>query len=260
MEAKNLKIEGITDLSEGHYLLELENSFEKKPLPGQFVHIKIAPFFLRRPFSVAGCDRDKIEILFKVAGEGSGVLSSVRKGGVLSVIGPLGTPFPVRSEWKKVFIAGGGTGVAPLLFLSRVLAERDADISFFYGARDIKHIMFKLLPYNVNFIFGTDDGSYGAKGLIHKCVIREIEESGVPDVIYGGGPRGLLKEISAISKKYAVPAFVSLENRMACGTGLCYGCVTRIRTGSAEVYKRVCKDGPVFDASEVVWEDGKCSE
>lgn len=254
MEVKNLKIEGIKDLSEGHYLLELENTFQTMPLPGQFVHIKVPPFFLRRPFSIAGCDKEKISILFKVAGSGSNVLSSARKGDILSVIGPLGTPFPVGEKREKVFIVAGGTGIAPLIFLSRKLIEKDKEILFFYGARDKKHIMFQLLPFGINFIFSTEDGSYGEKGLINVALINQIESGTAPDVIYAGGPAGLLKKVSSISRRYEIPAFISLENRMACGTGLCYGCVTRIKTGSGWEYKRVCKDGPVFNASEVIWE------
>jgi len=255
MESKNLKIKGIEDLSAGHWLLELENSFSEKPMPGQFIHIKVAPFFLRRPFSIAGCDRDKVTILFRVAGEGSQLLSHARKGDVLSVIGPLGTPFPLRKRWKKAFLVAGGTGAAPLFFLSGELAGQKKDILFFYGARDKSNIMFRMLPAGIDFIFSTDDGSYGEKGLITGALDSCLKGGFLPDVIYAGGPRGLLKEVAGFAEKFCIPAFVSLENRMACGTGLCYGCVTKIRTREGWEYKRVCKDGPVFSASDVAWEE-----
>jgi len=255
MEARNLKITGLTELSAGHYLVELENSFSTMPLPVQFVHIKVPPFFLRRPFSIAGGDAEKIRVLFRVAGEGTRALSCMEPGDELNVIGPLGTPFPVREEWKKAFIVAGGTGAAPLLFLSSRLLSEGREALFFYGAREAGHIMFRLLPPGVDFIFTTQDGSYGEKGLVTGPFEKMLRDGLLPDVIYAGGPHGLLKNVAGLSASYRVPAFVTLENRMACGTGLCYGCVTKIRSGDGWDYRRVCKDGPVFDAADIEWEE-----
>lgn len=255
MEVKNLKVIKISYLSSDHFLLELENSFTKKPSPGQFVHIKIPSLFLRRPFSISGSDTKKISILFKVIGKGSKILSQIKKGEILNVIGPIGTPFPIKKEWEKIFIVAGGTGVAPFFFLSNELIKKDKEVVFFYGAKDKDNVMFKVLPSGINFVFSTDDGSYGTKGFIDKIFLKHLNQNSLPDVIYAGGPYGLLSKIAKISEKYGIPAFVSLENRMACGTGVCYGCVTKIKTKDGWEYKKVCKDGPVFDASEVVWEE-----
>jgi|LSQX01.1.fsa_nt_gb dihydroorotate dehydrogenase electron transfer subunit len=254
METKNLKVLDIKELSAKHYLLEMENSFTKQVLPGQFIHLKIEPFFLRRPFSIAGSDSERIKILFRVVGEGSNVLSEVKKGTILNAVGPLGTPFPYKKEWKHAFIVAGGTGAAPLFFLAQTLVKKGVETIFFYGARNIENIMFKALPSGIDFVFSTEDGSYGEEGFIHKSVLKHIKEGSLPDVLYSGGPYGLLKEVSTISTLYKIPAFVSLENRMACGTGLCGGCVTKIKTKKGWEYKKVCKDGPVFSAEEVVWE------
>ncbi len=255
MEVKNLKVADIKHLAEKHWFLELENSFNGIPQPGQFIHIKIPPFFLRRPFSIAGCTRDKISILFKIVGDGSKALSRARQGDVLNVIGPLGKPFPIRNTWKRVFLVGGGTGIAPLLFLSEELIKKEKQLLFFYGAKNKKHIMFHILPYGVDFIFSTEDGSFGQKGSVHISLVQQMEKRFLPDVIYAGGPSGLLRQVAIAAGRYGIPTFVSLENRFACGTGLCYGCVTRIKSKKGWEYKRVCRDGPVFDAADIIWEE-----
>ncbi|MCX8082443.1 MAG: dihydroorotate dehydrogenase electron transfer subunit [bacterium] len=254
MEAKKFIIKDNLFLTEKLYLLELEGNFNKVPVPGQFVHIKIEPFFLRRPFSIAGYSKNYLKIVYKVVGRATEVLSRKQNGELLDVIGPLGNGFPVNKKWKNIYLAGGGTGIAPLLFLTEALLQQNCSITFFYGARTSECIAFNILPYKVNYVFSTDDGSYGEKGLLGDILEKHIEKDGSPDVIYGGGPYGLLKDIARISQEYETPAFVSMENRMACGVGICYGCVTKIKGKNGWEYKRVCKDGPVFNVKEVVWE------
>lgn len=255
MEAKNFRIAGITRLTAQLYRLELEGSFLKTPLPGQFIHIKVDNhLFLRRPFSIAGYKNSLFTILFKVVGEGTKILSDTKAGGMLSVIGPLGKGFPVNEGWKNVFLIGGGTGIAPLVFLTDTLSKSSASVTFFYGAGSRDDIAFNVLPYGVDYVFSTEDGSYGYKGLLNTAVEDFIKKNGKPDAIYGGGPYGLLKKLGGLSDKYGIPAFVSMENRMACGTGVCYGCVTKIKSGSGWEYKRVCKEGPVFNIKEIKWE------
>ncbi len=253
MEAKNLKIESVTRITEYLYSLKLEGSFISPPAPGQFLHIKIDDhLFLRRPFSIAGYKDTTITLIVQVVGEGTRLLCGKKRGDLLNVIGPLGRGFHVNKNWKNIFLVGGGTGIAPLVFLADRLSDRN--ITFFYGARNIEHIAFNLLPYNVNYVFATDDGSYGHKEFISKSVAGFLKKNERPDVIYGGGPHGLLKKIGHLSEKHNTPAFVSMENRMACGIGLCYGCVIKIKSGSGWEYKRVCKDGPVFSTKEIIWE------
>ncbi|HOL21511.1 MAG TPA: dihydroorotate dehydrogenase electron transfer subunit [bacterium] len=252
MEAKKFRIKENIHLTEKLYLLELEGNLKTSPSPGQFVHIKIEPFFLRRPFSVAGYRDNCLKLLYRVAGRATEALTGKQAGEFIDVIGPLGNGFPVSDKWEKIYLAGGGTGIAPLLFLSEFLVKKD--ITFFYGARSIDCIAFNILTYGVNYIFSTDDGSYGHKGLLPDVIKRYIKKDCLPDVIYAGGPYEMLKAIDRISQNYKIPAFVSMENRMACGTGLCYGCVTKIKNKKGWEYKRVCKDGPVFSSEEVLWE------
>ncbi|MCM8760504.1 MAG: dihydroorotate dehydrogenase electron transfer subunit [Candidatus Omnitrophica bacterium] len=254
MEAKRFKIRKNIYLTEKLYLLELEGNFNQIPMPGQFVHIKIEPFFLRRPFSIAGYKDNSFKIFYRIVGRATELLARKKEGEILDVIGPSGNGFSVNKKWKKVYLAGGGTGIAPLLFFAEILTQKNSDITFFYGARNSECIPFGILPYGVSYVFSTDDGSYGYKGLVGNILKRYIRKDGVPDVIYSAGPYEMLREIAKISKRYKVVAFVSLENRMACGVGICYGCVTKIKGKDGWEYKRVCKDGPVFNAEEVLWE------
>ncbi len=254
MEAKDFRIASIARLTGQLYRMELEGSFAKPPVPGQFIHVKADNLFLRRPFSIAGHKENLFTILFKVVGEGTKILSSAKEGDNLSVIGPLGKGFQVSKEWKSAFLAGGGTGIAPLVFLSDTLLNKGVSVTFFYGAKKKDEIAFDIMPYGIDCVFATEDGSYGQKGMLSPALETCINEDGCPDVLFGGGPYGLLKEINRLSEKYGIPAFVSMENRMACGTGICYTCVTKIKTGAGWEYKRVCMEGPVFNTNKIEWE------
>ncbi|MCS7179847.1 MAG: dihydroorotate dehydrogenase electron transfer subunit [bacterium] len=235
------------NLGENYYLLEFENKFDKTFQPGNFVHIKIENNFLRRPFSVAGYNRRIIQIVYKIVGGGTEKLSKKRKGEFLDILGPLGNSFPIVKN-KKVSLVGGGTGIAPLLFLAKKLKEYENEVYFFYGVRNKNCIFFDILPYGINYIFSTDDGSFGEKGDIFK-VFKKFDDF---DIIYSAGPKPLLKKISKYSLK--IPVYVSVENYMACGMGLCFGCVIKIKENSKWEYKRVCKEGPVFEAKSIIWE------
>ncbi|HOM26443.1 MAG TPA: dihydroorotate dehydrogenase electron transfer subunit [bacterium] len=246
MKSEICKIIKNIELTENFYLLEIENKFQDVFLPGNFIHIKIENNFLRRPFSVAKYTKNSISIIYKVVGIGTEKLSKKRKNDFLDVLGPLGNSFPVFKN-KKVALIGGGTGVAPLIFLSEELKKIN-EVYFFYGARNKNQIFFDLLPAGINYIFSTDDGSFGEKGNIF-TVFKKYNSF---EILYGAGPEPLLKKISLYSDR--LPVFISLENYMACGMGLCYGCVVKVKENKEWEYKRVCKDGPVFDGKKIIWE------
>lgn len=247
MERKLCEILRNEKISENYYLLEFGNEFNKVFLPGNFVHIKIENNFLRRPFSVAIFRRKSIKIIYKVVGKGTEKLSKKNKGEILDIIGPCGNSFPIFKN-KRIAIVGGGTGIAPLIFLSEELKKCKNEIYFFYGARSKNLIFFNLLPFGINYIFSTDDGSFGKKGNIFD-VFKKYDGF---DLIYGAGPEELLKKISQYDKN--IPVYISVERYMACGMGLCYGCVIKVKENGKEEYKRVCKDGPVFDGRNIIWE------
>ncbi len=223
--------------------------------PGQFLSIRLSDKpepLLRRPFSVHRVNGSVIEIFYQVVGEGSRILSGQKAGEFLDIIGPLGNGFnlpPVAKGFEPILVAGG-MGVAPLLFAAEKLKACRALV--FIGAKTKSQLLcqkeFSDLGCRVKV--ATDDGSQGFKGKVTdllRCFLAAMDCQ-LP-VIYACGPRPMLKAVSSLSRELEVPAEISLEEHMACGIGACLGCVVNTREG----FKRVCKEGPVFNAGEVIW-------
>jgi len=234
-------------------------------LPGQFVNIKVSDGIeplLRRPFSVHRVNGSGVELLYEVVGQATEVLSQKKAGGYLDIIGPLGNGFSYESQGHKAtmspILVAGGMGVAPLIFLAEKLREITNPKSqipgtVLIGAKTKKHILcekeFKKLGYEVRI--ATDDGGRGFKGYVSQ-LLKNTLGAGSYELrakIYACGPKPMLKEVAFISHQYSIPTQVSLEEHMACGIGACLGCVVNTKEG----YKRVCKEGPVFNADELVW-------
>ncbi len=225
--------------------------------PGQFLNIKVNDTdepLLRRPFSIHRVKDSSIELLYEVVGEASGLLSQRRPGGYLDIIGPLGNGFDCRlpvTGYRSPVLVAGGMGVAPLVFFAEKLMKSKALVLI--GAKTKDQILcekeFKQLGCAVKI--ATDDGSRGFKGKVTDLLknILRVTSYELRVTIYACGPRPMLKEISRISKKYDIPAQVSLEEHMACGIGACLGCVVNTKEG----FKRVCKEGPVFNGDELIW-------
>jgi len=224
---------------------------------GQFVEIKVSDSddpFLRRPLGIHRVKGDTFEVLCEIVGRGSEILSHKKPGEYLDIIGPLGSgfnPAPGTQHQIPVLVAGG-MGVAPLVFLAEEIRPQVKTLVLL-GARTRNQLLcekeFKKMGCDVKI--ATDDGSLGFKGkvtdLLKKFVPGAIRHS--PFAIYACGPHPMLKAIAAISKEYKIPAQVSLEEHMACGIGACLGCVVNTRKGM----KRVCKEGPVFGAEDIIW-------
>ncbi len=226
--------------------------------------------FLRRPFSICVAKNKTFSIFFKVVGPGTDILSQKKEGDVLNIIGPLGCGYflsSLPSPLSPIFVAGG-TGIASLFFLAKRVTNHKPRATIFIGAKTKKEIFFKkeLEKNGCKVIASTDDGSYGHKGYISDVFSRYLSTIHYPlfTAVYACGPRPMLKKIAETSEKYKLKCYVSLEEKMACGVGACMGCVvktristdmkTQINTADFE-YKRVCKDGPVFDADEIIWEN-----
>ena len=237
------------------------SSIAKEAMPGKFINVKVADGsepLLRRPFSIHRISKDKVEILYEAVGPGTKILSQRKPGEYLDVIGPLGNGFDLKSCSNELaIIVAGGMGVAPLAFLAEKLAgfkNRGAKCKIIIGAKSKNHVLcekeFKDLDYDVTI--ATDDGSRGFKGRVTDLLVRILRENGKAgkqETIYACGPRPMLKEISRISRAHKIRAQISLEEHMACGIGACLGCVVNTVDG----YKRVCKEGPVFGADEIIW-------
>jgi len=243
-------------LNQDFFILKL-SSPEGIPeiLPGQFVEVRIdgcPSTFLRRPFSIYNVDyREKtIELLIKKAGNGSATLAQAKPNQKLNLIYPLGNSFTIH-ERSNVLLVGGGTGVAPLLFLGNYLKEKHTvELQFLLGFRTSELIVeidrFKAIG---KVYITTEDGSHGHKGLvIHHPVL-----SGKPlkfDMIYSCGPESMMKEVAKIAGSNTINCEVSLENLMGCGFGACLCCVVdTIDRGIINT----CTEGPVFNTKNLKW-------
>jgi len=229
--------------------------------PGQFLHIRCTESYdplLRRPISVHSIENNIIGILYKVIGRGTGLLSKKTSGDPIDVIGPLGNGFDYQlvSNCQLPILVGGGIGIAPLYFLAQRLVKQCSNITVLIGASNKCNTLcideFKKLDCKVKV--STDDGSYGLHGTVVDLLKKELVLN--PKLkAFVCGPVSMLKQVNQLVSKYNVPSQVSLERQMACGIGACMGCTIKIRKNEVFDYKQVCKDGPVFDIKEVVWED-----
>lgn len=231
-------------------------SLTKAAKPGQFVTIRCGESsspLLRRPFCFHRINSSGFEILYEVLGKGTRVLSNIKPGDKINILGPLGNGFAVPQNGKDVIIIAGGIGVAPLVALFDLLARnKRTNIYVIVGARSKGDLLcredFKIS--RVKTFFATDDGSYGVKGFATDLLDKLLVEIGVSlPTIFACGPEAMLKKVAHISRKRGLDCYASLEENIACGVGACLGCAIRTKSG----YKLVCKDGPVFNLNEIIW-------
>ena len=249
------------EIGSGFFKMRIASTYlAKASRPGQFVEVKCGKEtdpLLRRPIGVNRVVKGGIELLYEVVGRGTELMSGMKKNGMCDVIGPLGNGFNIPSRSGISILVAGGNGVAPLLFLAEELAKKRREIYVLIGGCSKSHILcekdFKNTGAKV--LISTEDGSKGCKGLV-TCLLSDLlcsstTDARTPSTIYACGPTGMLKTVSRIARDNRVPCQVSLEERMACGVGVCLGCPVKVRT--AHTYKMVCKDGPVFNAEEIMW-------
>lgn len=223
---------------------------------GQFVNIKADGFMLRRPISICGIDKDKgtLRIVFEVRGKGTKALSQLSEGDMIDIVAPLGgRGFTLLDSSKKAIIIGGGIGNPPMLPIAKHYGSNSAVISGFRNASAV--ILQKDFALTgVEVILCTDDGSAGRKGFVTDALAECLEKE-KPDIIYACGPSVMLKRVIAQARAAGVKCEVSLEERMGCGVGGCLVCACRTIRDGEEYYAHVCKDGPVFDSEEVLFDD-----
>ncbi len=231
------------------YDFKLKNSeLAKITKPGQFVQVFVPGKTLRRPISVCDVIDDTIRIVFEVRGEGTAIMSQTKVGDTVNIIAPLGKGFDIDPS-KRTVLIGGGIGVPPMLYAAKKSGKNTVAINGFRNkdavilSDDFKSCVSKLT-------ITTDDGSYGIHGFVTMPLEEEIKNA---ELVCACGPLPMLKNIAEIAKKNNVPCQISLEQRMACGIGACLGCAVEINRNGKNTFKHVCKDGPVFNAEEVVW-------
>lgn len=242
-------------LNKDNFLLKLQSPVPVSDIfPGQFVNVEIkeaSEIFLRRPFSVLDVDYQlqTISLLVKILGRGSKKLTEARAGLKLSTILPLGKSFTLPSANDRILLIGGGSGVAPMLFLAKLCGLDPDKVHVLIGARTLSdHIDIEDYKPFGRFYFTTEDGSLGEKGYVtnHPVFTTSLNEF---TKIYTCGPDLMMKAIGKIALEKQVFCEVSLENMMACGFGVCLCCVEDTKAG----HKCVCTDGPVFNVNELKW-------
>jgi dihydroorotate dehydrogenase electron transfer subunit len=242
-------------LNPTNFYIELETTNKlPKIYPGQFVNVEIPEnkdVFLRRPFSVFDVDYKKntLSLLVKILGKGSKTLTEIEKGEKLNLIYPLGKSFSYPDKNEKVLMIGGGSGVAPMLFLAKDCGLPSNNIDILLGAKTSEdHISVeRYLPFG-EFHFTTEDGSLGEKGFVtqHSVFTERLKSF---DKIYCCGPDAMMKAIGREAKKQNIFCEVSLENLMACGFGVCLCCIEPTYRGNL----CICTEGPVFNINELKW-------
>lgn len=221
--------------------------------PGQFVQLQVpeGSTILRRPISIHQINQDELcfDIIFRVEGKGTKILSQLELGDTINVMGPLGHGFPTDDqllESKQVAcLIGGGIGTPPLYELSKRLQAKGMQVIHILGFNSEKEcILDKEFAKLGQTLVSTVDGSKGTKGFVTHVWENEKIQA---DIYYACGPTPMLQSLQRL--KLNAPLYLSFEERMACGMGACYACVCK--SPDAKGYKRVCKEGPVFLAGEV---------
>ncbi len=227
----------------GLRLLRLRGDTEGAAGPGKFVEVSLPGFFLRRPFSVCGVEGDELTLAVKLAGRGTAALHELPAGAQLEVLTGLGRGFDLARSGGAPLLLGGGSGVAPMLYLARELAALGtrpaAALGFGTAAECCFEREFRELCSDLRVF--TQDGSRGERGLVTQAL-----ERGAYSFVYACGPLPMLR---AVDEGSAAPGQFSLEARMGCGFGACMGCTVETKNGP----RRVCRDGPVFGLGEVRW-------
>ncbi len=219
--------------------------------PGQFLHIRCGHSrVLRRPISICDTENGCVRIVFQVKGSGTQWLADRTPGKLLDVLGPLGNGYPLPEG--RILVAGGGIGVPPLLKTAKAAQCAGAVLGFRSAAQAILLEEFQSACETVQVM--TDDGSLGEKGFVADGV-KALLARGSYAAVLACGPKIMLKTTAQAAAEAGVPCWVSLEERMGCGIGACLVCACKTVRDGEERYSHVCKDGPVFCAEEVVWDD-----
>jgi dihydroorotate dehydrogenase electron transfer subunit len=231
--------------------------------PGQFAHVRIPPLkdaLLRRPFSIFQAEGGTFSILYKTVGKGTEVLSRMRPGEELSVIAPLGHGFTVPAAGGETpLLVAGGYGMAAMFLLAQ--RSPQPGIVFVGGRRRVDILCekeFAALGWEVRAT--TEDGSHGEKGLVTQPLLAEIRKQKSESrnsKLFACGPTPMLKAVGKIAEDFNLPAELSMDEHMCCGTGVCLTCVIPVKTAEGWEYQRTCTEGPVFDAQQIVWETVK---
>lgn len=248
------------EVAQGSYLLRLHApEVAAHARPGQFVHVRCSPVaasdsatwdpLLRRPLSLLRIRRaaGEIECLYDVVGRGTAILSRVRLGEALDVLGPLGRPFEIKGKTRHALMVSGGVGIVPLVALAEEALTKDVAVTLVAGFRTAAKVCpAELLPPEVEYVVTTDDGTAGRPGFVTQAIAEHLSWA---DQVFACGPLPMLEALASLDLPRSLPVQISMEEHMGCAMGVCLGCVVQTRRG----LQRVCRDGPVFDLREMGW-------
>ena len=211
--------------------------------PGQFVNIKIPGFYLRRPISLCDWDAESLTVIYKIAGDGTEVLSRINKGEKLDLLIALGNGYDTSLSGSRPLLIGGGVGIPPLFGLCKKLIAENKTVNVILGFNTKAEIFYedRFRALGANVAVTTADGSYGLRGFVN-VPMEHIDYT----YFYTCGPKPMLKAVDTAAK---TSGQFSFEERMGCGTGACMGCTCKTKNGP----KRVCTEGPVFLREEIEW-------
>jgi len=239
----------------GVYLIWLESpQIASEARPGQFVMVRCgegSECLLRRPLSIHQLsNQNKLALLFTVAGKGTHWLSQRQAGNKLDLLGPLGNGYSIQPNSHTLLLVAGGIGIAPLRFLAQDALSKGCSATLLLGASTASQLYpAHLLPPQIKLVTATEDGTAGKKGLITDLLPDYVNWA---DQVFACGPALMYRVMSTQHLTESVQT--SLEVRMGCGLGVCYGCTLKTKGG----LKQVCKDGPVFDLNDVLWDELNC--
>jgi len=223
--------------------------------PGQFVMVRCGDeCVLPRPFSIHQVNDDRMALFYAVweDGKGTGWLSQRKASDNIDLLGPLGNGFVIQPASRNLLLVAGGIGIAPLHFLAQEALRIDCSVTLLTGAQTATQLYpERLLPSGIKLVTATEDGTLGKKGMVTELVPDFVDRA---DEAFACGPMPMYRDMALQKQKMKLdgkPFQISLEVRMGCGLGVCYGCTVKTKNG----LKQVCKDGPVFDLEDILWDE-----
>jgi len=269
-EAKTGQVIENIEITKNYFVLSiLLRSSQCDAMPGQFAMIRkqnVRDPLLSRPLGLYGVYSTEagtvIEFFYHVVGRGTSALSNLVVGDLVSILAPLGKPFDLEfAPRSHAVLIAGGIGIAPLTYLADYLSDTVAAVkklTLYVGATEAATLvgLKRIERFCTDIKTATDDGSVGYKGTILDLFQNDLPAMDHENmVIFSCGPYGMVRHLAEVISPYDIPCQISTEERMACGIGTCLGCAIKIRTANnAWIYQRVCKDGPVFDIRDIMWD------
>ena len=246
-DVRQLELLSNLEIADGIFDMRLKYMQDDLPVEcGQFAHVYVPGKSLRRPISVCDASQNVLRLVYQVKGEGTKIMSKMQAGSDVDVLVPLGNGFKIE-QGRRYCLIGGGIGAPPMLYTAKQCDNPLIITGFRNESLVILQDDFKSVGET---LLCTDDGSAGRKGFVTDLLREKIDEI---DEVCACGPTPMLKAVAAVCAEFNKPCQISLEERMGCGVGACLVCAVKVRKNGEEIMQHVCKNGPVFNAEEVVF-------